>query len=92
MKKNELNEIKKTEIKALSEKIKQAKKDLLDLKFDQNLGKLKDKKGVSKKRKNIAQMMTILRQKEMLGELEARVKNQESSEKAKINKEVNTSP
>ncbi len=81
MKKNALNEIKKAEIKALREKIQEAKKELREFKFDLNLGKLKDKRKVYKKRKDIAQMMTILRQKEMLEELESRVKKQESSEK-----------
>lgn len=78
MKKNALNEIKKLEIAALKTRIKDAKKELLDLKFDQNLEKLKDKKKVYKKRKDVAQMLTILRQKEMLGELEAKVKESET--------------
>lgn len=78
MKKNALNEIKKLEIAVLRTRIKDAKKELLDLKFDQNLEKLKDKRQVYKKRKDVAQMMTILRQKEMLGELEAKVKESET--------------
>lgn len=100
MKKSELGEIKKMETKALIEKIKQAKKELVDLKFDQNLGKLKDKKQVYKKRKDIAQMMTILKQKEMLEQLESRIKppkaslaesgNDESSEKVMEQKKASS--
>lgn len=70
MKKNALGEIKNLEIGILLKRIKSARKELADLILDKNMKKLKDLKLVSKKRKDLAQMMTILRQKQLLKGLE----------------------
>lgn len=76
MKKADLKGIKNLEIKDLVKKIKETKTDLGGLvmaKSEPGKGS-KDVKAVYKKKKDIAQMMTILRQKEMLVELEKEVK------------------
>lgn len=80
MKKNELIQIKGLDIKELKVKEKTLKKEIANLVMDKNMKKIKDLKSVSKLRKNLAQVMTVIRQKELLGQLESRVKNQESSE------------
>lgn len=67
MKKAQLKEIKSLEIKGLAGKVEKARQELVSLKLDQ---KQKDKKAFFKKRKDIAQMLTILRQKQMLLELQ----------------------
>ncbi len=70
MKKNDLIEIKKMEITALLARVKKEKKELVDLLMDKNMNKLKDLKSLYKKRKNIAQILTVARQKELLKDLE----------------------
>lgn len=71
MKRNELVQIKGLDIKELREKVKSFRKDLADLVFDKNRSKLKDVKTISKKRKDLAQVLTVMRQKELLEQLEA---------------------
>ncbi|MDO8570075.1 MAG: 50S ribosomal protein L29 [Candidatus Daviesbacteria bacterium] len=70
MKKTEILEIKKMEQKPLLVKIKDAQKNILGLILDKSTGKATNLKVVKNKRKDLAQMMTILRQKQMLFELE----------------------
>ncbi len=84
MKKNTLNEIKNMDIKAIVQKLKEAKKELVDLLLDKNMGKLKDLKAVYKKRKDVARMLTVLQQKQSLEELESSSRNQESRIKSKV--------
>lgn len=81
MKKTNLKEIKGLEIKDLRLKVKNAGSELAGLFLEkaQPAKGSKDVKQIFKKRKNIAQMLTILRQKEMLRELESTDKSQESS-------------
>ncbi len=79
MKRNDFQEIKGLSTKAITEKIKTAKKEIADLILDKNMSKLKDLKSISKKRKDVAQMMTVLRQKELLEQLEKSNKIQETS-------------
>lgn len=78
MKKNELNLLKGLPIKELAEKGKKLRKEIYDLVIDKNMKKLKDTKSVFKKRKDLAKVLTILRQKQLLNELESRVGSQES--------------
>lgn len=66
MKRNALEEYKGYDIKGLREAIKKAKGEFADLMLDKNMSKLSDVKMVSKKRKDIAQLSTILRQKELV--------------------------
>jgi len=70
MKKQALAEIKKLDIKAIREKVESAKIDLQKLVLDKSMNKLTDVKTLDKKRKDLAQMLTILRQKELLIQLE----------------------
>ena len=70
MKKSNLQDIKILSLKVLSDKVKQAQKDVADLILDKNTKKLKDVKVIFKKRKEIAKMMTIIRQKQLVGKLE----------------------
>lgn len=81
MKRNDLQELKTLTSKVLIEKVKTLKGELADLVIDKNMSKLKDLKVLGKKRKDIAQILTVLRQKELVEELESRVKNLESSKK-----------
>ncbi|OGE15022.1 50S ribosomal protein L29 [Candidatus Daviesbacteria bacterium RIFCSPHIGHO2_12_FULL_37_11] len=71
MKKTDLKGIKNMEIKDLVKKIKESKVDMAGLFIarEQGVKGSKDIKGIYKKRKDIAQMMTILRQKELVEEL-----------------------
>ena len=70
MKKSNLQDIKILSLKVLSDKVKQAQKDVADLILDKNTKKLKDVKVIFKKRKEIAKIMTIIKQKQLVGELE----------------------
>ncbi|TSC66742.1 MAG: hypothetical protein CEO21_47 [Microgenomates group bacterium Gr01-1014_80] len=76
MKKTQLKEIKGLEIKDLLAKVKKAKEDLAEAFMARSEGAKgsKDVKAIFKKRKDLARMMTILRQKKMLVELESRQK------------------
>lgn len=76
MKKKDFLQIKGLDIKELNEKAKAIKRDLADLVLDKNMKKLKDLKMISKKRKELAQVLTVTRQKEMLNELESKKENQ----------------
>ncbi len=80
MKKNDFGQIKGLDIKELMIKIAAIKAEMPDLMLDKNMNKLKDLKIISKKRKDLAQISTVLRQKELLLEIESRVKSLESSE------------
>lgn len=72
MKKSNLAEIKILEGVTLFAKIKKAKAELADLVLEKNMKKLKALKAVFKKRKEIALMLTIFRQKELLKKLEVK--------------------
>lgn len=76
MKKSELKEIRSLEIKDLTERVKKTKQDLVEafmVRSESGKGS-KDVKAVFKKRKDIAQMMTILRQKQLVEELKKEIK------------------
>lgn len=72
MKKNELVQIKSLDLNQLRQKAKSLKTDIGDLTLDK-FKKPKDVKIISKKKKDLAQVLTILRQKELLGELQSKV-------------------
>lgn len=74
MKKNELVQIKGLNIKELKDKVKSQREAVANLTLDKNRSKLKDTKAVFKKRKDLAQVLTVLRQKEMLEQLESKQK------------------
>ncbi len=73
MKRQELTEIKQLTVKEILVGVLVSKKELYDLILDKNMDKLKDKKVVAKKKKDIAQMLTVARQKQLLAEIEASV-------------------
>ena len=70
MKKNDFVQIKGLDIKELIAKAKTIKKEIADLTVDKNMKKLKDLKMISKKKKDVAQILTVLKQKELLSKLE----------------------
>lgn len=72
MKKNELTQIKGLDLKDLRLKANSIKEEIDNLVMDKNMKKLKDLKMISKKRKFLAKVLTIVRQKEMLEQLESK--------------------
>ncbi len=76
MKKNEFVVIKGLDIKELKTKLKTLKKEIADLSMDKNMKKLKDLKTIDKKRKEIAQVLTVLNQKQTLAKLEPKVEEE----------------
>lgn len=83
MKKNDFVQIKGLDVKELRLRVKAIKSEIADLISDKNMKKLKDLNSISKKRKDLAQVLTVLRQKELLKQLESRVESQESRQKGK---------
>lgn len=81
MKKNELTQIKGLSLKELSDKVKTIRKEIEEKVLDKNMKKLKDLKTVSKKRKDLAQVLTIIRQKQLLAELESEASIKSSEKK-----------
>lgn len=73
MKRNELTQIKGLSLKELSDKVKTIRKEIEEKVLDKNRNKLKDFKIVSKKRKDLAQVLTVVRQKQLLIELEEKI-------------------
>lgn len=72
MKKRELTQIKGLAVKELILKAKAIKGEIANLVIDKNMKKLKDTRSIFKKRKDLAQILTIIRQKQLLEELEAK--------------------
>ncbi len=70
MKRQEFAAIKELDIKELRLKLKSFKKEIADLTMDKNMKKLKDLKSIDKKRKELAQVLTVLNQKQTLAKLE----------------------
>ena len=70
MKKNDFLQIKTLDIVTLIQKAKEIKLKIADLILDKNMSKLKDLKVIGKVRKDLAQTLTVLRQKQLLIELE----------------------
>lgn len=77
MKKTEFIQIKGMDVKELKEKIRSFKKEIADLTLDKNMKKIKDLKSIGKKRKDTAQILTVIRQKELLKALESKVSKKE---------------
>ena len=70
MKKQEFAQIKGLDLKELKDKVKTLRDEIANLSMDKNMKKLKDLKMISKKRKERAQLLTVVKQKELLQELE----------------------
>lgn len=75
MKKNDFVQIKRLDLKELIVKSKVLIKEITDLTMDKNMKKMKDLKSISKKRKDLAQVLTVLRQKQLLAELTPKIEN-----------------
>ncbi|TSC64723.1 MAG: Uncharacterized protein G01um101493_41 [Microgenomates group bacterium Gr01-1014_93] len=69
MKKSEIKEIKNLEIKELLARVKKVRGELIDFSMDKNMKKSKDLKFYFKKRKEMARILTFMRQKELLEQL-----------------------
>lgn len=70
MKKNSLIEIKKMDINSLKGKAKTVYNELEDLLLNKSINKITNSKLVRSKKKDLAQVLTILRQKELIKQLE----------------------
>lgn len=70
MKKNELIEVKNLDIKALAAKVKTLRTEIADLVMDKHMNTLKNSKQIRNKRKDLAQLLTVVRQKEMIAHIE----------------------
>lgn len=71
MKKNDFVIIKGLGIAELIVKVSGIKDELSNLIFDKNMKKLKDLKVCSKKKKECAQILTLIKQKQLLEELKS---------------------
>jgi ribosomal protein L29 len=70
VKKQDFTDVKALDIKALKEKAKKLRDEIGDLHLDKNMSKLADSKSIWKKRKDLAQVLTVLKQKELLAMFE----------------------
>ena len=80
MKKNEFVQIKGLDLKELKAKAKALREEIANLTLDKNMKKLKDLKMILKKKKELAQVLTVIRQKELLQELESKIEDQRRKE------------
>ncbi|EKD85508.1 MAG: hypothetical protein ACD_38C00010G0005 [uncultured bacterium] len=84
MKKNDFVQIKGMDLKELAGKDKDLKKEIADLTLDKNMKKLKDLKIIAKKKKDRAQVLTVIKQKELLKQLESIVGNSAKDQKNEL--------
>lgn len=73
MKKQALAEIKNIDIQALKGRMQHSDEEMQKLVLDKSINKLTDVKTLRRKRKDIAQIATILRQKELLKQLKEQI-------------------
>ena len=73
MKRNDFVQIKLLEETALLGKAKELREEITGLVMDKNMNKLKDLKTIYKKKHDLAQILTVLRQKQMIRGLESKV-------------------
>ncbi len=72
MKKQDFVQVKGLDLKELRIKVGTLKGEIANLILDKNMKKLKDLKTISKKKKEMARVLTVIRQKELLEELETK--------------------
>lgn len=72
MKKKEFISIKNLSIKELNDRAKAMVKEIASFVMNKNMKKLKDVKVISKRRKEVAQFLTFIKQKELLVQLEVK--------------------
>lgn len=66
MKKEELKQLKEKNLKDLEEELKKLEKELFQLKMDKITGKLKNLKSIFFKRKTLAILKTMIKEKEII--------------------------
>lgn len=76
MKKNELKSLKGLSSGEIALRAKSLKKEIAEAIFDKNMKKLKDTKTIFKKRKDLARVLTILGQKQLIEELGLKVEDE----------------
>ncbi len=69
--KMDVTTIKNMDTKSVQATAQKLRGEISDLMVDKNLNKLKDLKSIDKKRKDLARVLTILNQKQVLEKLEA---------------------
>lgn len=70
MKRDQLTEIKGLDLKTLRSRAVSLQGEIADLVIDKHMKKMKDLKMISKKRKDLAQILTVVTQKGLLEQLE----------------------
>ncbi len=68
-------DIKKTDKKALQVRVRSLRQEIGDLVIDLNMGNVKNFKSLKGKRKDLAQILTVIRQKEIIESLEVQNEN-----------------
>lgn len=74
-----MTEIKKLDIKELQVRAKRLEKEIADLTLDKNMKKMKDTKMIHKKKKDLAQVLTVIKQKEQLSVFSNQLSDKSSS-------------
>lgn len=75
------NDIKVLDIATLLSKAKALRAEIRDSVLDKNIGKVKNLKSISRNKKDLARILTVVSQKQAISKLETSGKNLESSEK-----------
>jgi ribosomal protein L29 len=70
MKKNDFADVKKLGIPEIKDRVDKTRTEIQKLVIDKNMGNMADRKSIFKKRKDLAQLLTVLTQKELLVTLE----------------------
>lgn len=70
MKKSDLAEIKKTDKKSLEGQANKVRREIVDLVLDKSMGKMTNLRAIKNKKRDLAQIMTVLTQKQSLEVLE----------------------
>ena len=77
MKRQDLTDTKALDIKSLAGKAKTFNQEIAEMVLQKNMNSLKDSKSINKKRKDLAQVLTIMKQKELLALFEINEKQTE---------------
>ncbi len=83
MKKNDFLEIKNLDAKTLMDRARIIRGELADLRVEKGINKLTDLKVITKKRKDLAKILTVVNQKRLIEKLESQVKKQDKTEDIK---------
>lgn len=81
MKKKEFIQIKGFDLKELNIRVRVLREEIANLTMDKNMKKLKDLKMISKKKKEIAQLLTVIKQKDLIANLESEVTKEKEDKK-----------